>query len=321
MLKISDLRAKKVLTGDVGIELEVEGLEPLPTEPPSGWKAKKEDSLRHHGMEYISDGPIPMNKVRIKFTQLLTKLHAYKLNHGCSRTSLHAHYNVGSKTPIQVLNRITVYWMVENILARMCGEAREGNVFCLRLKDAEAALDSLVQSLDYHPPFMCLSYNVKYAGLNLWAIPAYGSLEVRLKGDCLNIDEGVEWITELHTMFENADKFENPEAIMDYYLENGADSFLYKVFSTYFENKIKATVPMWRDLIQENALLVCDLAYAKSWPQWVENYETKMANKKIRKSSNPYAMLDDMPVYANAAPTPIYWTTVSNSTNTSEDYP
>lgn len=290
MVKIADLRGSKPLEGDVGIELEVEGLEPLPTEVPNGWRYKKEDSLRNHGAEYITNGPVPIDKVRTRFSQLLNKLHKYKLNHGCPRTSLHVHYNVGDKTPVQVLSRITAFWMMDNILARMCGDSREGNVFCLRLKDAENALDALVRAVDNYPPFMNLNINMKYASLNLWAIPTYGSLEVRLKGDCLDVNEGVEWITELHTFFENADKFDHPEAIMDYYLANGADAFLNKMFSNSFRNKIVCNIPDWRSLIQENALLVCDLAYAKSWPQWQENLEVKIAKagaKKI-KYTNPY---------------------------------
>lgn len=49
--------------GDFGVEVEVEYLDPVKNLLTQDWITKTDGSLRYHGREYVSPGPIPRERV------------------------------------------------------------------------------------------------------------------------------------------------------------------------------------------------------------------------------------------------------------------
>lgn len=260
--------------GHVGIEIEVEAHEPLPQTKKKPWKYKGEGSLRLYGMEYFTDGPILCDENKFPSIKYLTDLLGKrKLVENSPRTSLHVHVNVSQYTPVQVWNAAVAYWLFENLLVKFCGpKTREGNLFCLRLTDAEAILRFVSDDIKISGGFSNLHADVvRYAGQNLSAVRRFGSIEYRtMRGtnDPVLIDM---WSSELHRMVDTAaTKFTSPVEVMDKYFKTDREEFLSLFFSKSFVKILKENKG-WVDLLDDNAGILCDMVYHTDWKKYTNN--------------------------------------------------
>lgn len=191
MRKIREVLELGRVRGDVGIEIEVEAEEPLPSV--SGvWRYEEDGSLRGNSMEYITNGPIALGDVG----QSLQLLHKQISPHGILnsfRAGVHIHVNVQELTLPQLGNFAAIYYCLETALTKFCGDMREGNHFCLRLRDAEYPLHMLVSSLSNSNLFHLGTDNLRYAAMNLRSITRYGSLEFRAMETQPDFDKIEDW--------------------------------------------------------------------------------------------------------------------------------
>ena len=144
---IQSITRGKPCNGDVGIEIEVEGNK-FPKEHsqlPSVWEYKHDGSLRgQDNAEYVTRGPIPFNNVAEACNQLWDTFTGFgSVLDVSNRTSVHVHLNVGNFHLNRLASFAALYFSVEEVLTNWCGEHREGNLFCLRVKDAPNILSSL----------------------------------------------------------------------------------------------------------------------------------------------------------------------------------
>lgn len=271
--------------GDIGIEIEVEGKEPMPTIDSDWWKCKTENSLRFYGMEYYTTRPLLVGQELSDAIDFMCKqINSKKLIENTNRTSIHTHHNMTKMTALEILNCICAFWIVENVLANYCGEDREMNLFCLRLKDAEAVIDEVITSLDSNPVFSTLGNTVRYAGLNTCALNTFGSLEIRLKQGTTSPTEIHEWAYNMYNLFNVASfQFNNPEQLFEYYVNHTSKQFLELLFGGFFAEKLMTQVPSYKSLMEESATLVVELAYAKDWPQWHQGIITAAKEGKVPK--------------------------------------
>lgn len=263
--------------GDLGLELEVEAKQPLPTNGDIGrlqnmWYAKREGSLRGYNMEYITQGNIFNNPNKTKHINwLIDTLKPYQPIPDSPRTSLHVHVNVQRYTLNQVYACMVGYWLLENLLTKFCGPTREGNHFCLRACDAEWIVRKQVEAVSQHGyPFYSEVHNknLRYSGLNTAAVPRFGSLEVRSMRGVMEPKIIDMWSSELQRMFSRIKtKFNNPSALMDTYFAFSKEQFINLLFSKAFVKELK-TIKGWEGLIEENEGLVCSLAYCVNWDSW-----------------------------------------------------
>jgi len=272
-MKLSQFGLHRNKRGDIGIEIEVEGEEQLTPIESDWWASKKEDSLRFYGMEYVTTRPLNSGQeVRDAVDYICKIINKKKIVKDTNRTSIHTHHNMTKRDIRHVLNGVCVFWIVENVLARYCGEDRESNLFCMRLKDAEAVLDETIKQLDQRPPLMMFGKGgdtVRYAGLNLGALRNYGSLEVRLKQGTTDPEEIIEWAEAMHELFCLGESWKDPSEFFDWYVYNGSKKLLERIFAEKFATKLRDRVPNYKNLMEENAILVSELAYAKDWDEWV----------------------------------------------------
>jgi len=283
-MKLSEFGLHRNKRGDIGIEIEVEGEEPLIPVESDWWNSKKEDSLRFYGMEYVTTRPLNSGQEVKDAVEYICKIiNKKKIVKDTNRTSIHTHHNMTKKDLRHILNGICIFWIVENVLARYCGEDRESNLFCMRLKDAEAVLDEAIKALDTNPPLMMFvkgGDTVRYAGLNLGALRNYGSLEVRLKQGTTDPDEIVEWAESMHQLFTAAERWKDPAEFFDWYLSNSSKKLLEGIFAEKFYLKLRDRVSNYKNLMEENAILVSELAYAKDWDKWSANLEKNKGEGK-----------------------------------------
>lgn len=276
--------------GDVGLELEVEADQPLPSVT-GAWKSKEEGSLRGYSMEYVTNGPILCDDNKFQTIKQLTdeiNRPEYRVNKASPRTSLHVHVNVGKLTPNQTWTAATAYWLFENLLMEYCGESRKGNLFCLRAKDAEGSIRTCTRDLRSKTPFTTLKTDIiRYAAQNMNAIPKFGSIEYR--GMCGTTDAEVidTWSTQLHNLVRNSSlHFSNPSELLDrYYATSNKAAFLGRFFDPGFVQRL-TSMPGWMDMIDNNVDLLLEFAYYHSdWTKYQERLEDHF-------SKNPVPIID-----------------------------
>lgn len=284
---VHELIRKKTKEGDVGLELEVEAEIALPmTELPKPWSVKAEGSLRGDpgcAVEYYTQGPIKCDQWKLQKIRRLTDLllkPEQKTRLDCNRTSFHVHVNALEYTPKQVWTAITTYWLLENMLMHFCGEHRQGNMFCLRLKDAEAVLKYAADDIANTTPFKSLAGDIiRYSGINLNALPKFGTLEFRgMRGavDPVLLDN---WSTGVHFLVTEAIKnFKSPEDVLDNYLDNKLLYIADKVIHPSIRVDVYKNIN--NDEVLDNALMLGNFVYDIDWDRWEENIEEEWKKKK-----------------------------------------
>lgn len=239
---------KKKQIGDIGIELEIEGtgLNKLETDPYKYWTGKPEQSLRN-GWEYVSRKPVKiedLDEALSEFTQLLKGCKKLKTSIRCST---HIHVNVLHLTQREVYNVLAFYYFVEDLLVQTQGPLRMGNLFCLRMSDAEGVVGDIEASLNPRNPQFLFLFNKgshKYGALNLSAPGNFGSLEFRFFRPITNTSLLRMWCIELHRMINRASQVPAKK-----WLAMAGNlspkEFLKNVFSAEFVDYITSGLPDW----------------------------------------------------------------------------
>jgi len=165
---------------EIGLEIEMEG-EGLFDHKCSGWSNDMDGSLRGHGVEFILNGPLSEEGAYKKLDSLYKMLKKHTKITPSDRCGVHIHINCQHMEIEQVFNYITLYLILEDLILSWCGEDREGNLFCLRARDAEWLVYSLIDDKKNSGIFNIVTNRntFKYGTINVAAIRYYGSLEFR----------------------------------------------------------------------------------------------------------------------------------------------
>jgi hypothetical protein len=219
-----------------GIEIELEGC-PLLVEEGSvwdTWMVKRETSLRNHGAEFITNGPMHYEEVREvtkAFPKALAKMTKAKPDMSI-RCSTHVHVNVAYLTLRQVFTASCLYFLFENAFVRTQSMHRQGNLFCLRMSDASYLVSMLLQSIQHPNDFnRVFSQNAaKYSALNLATVHRLGTLEWRFLSPIIDPDRLEFWVTILQGIVDYGAKHTAADLIRDYD-ELSLKEFMSKVWS------------------------------------------------------------------------------------------
>lgn len=281
--EIYDFDEKIISKGKYGIESEVEANEALPTIKTEKWTSKLDQSLRLNGMEYISNGPLSDSELETQVEYLFKRLSKFKVIHDSPRTSTHVHHNMTSRTPLKIMTCCVAYWMVENILFRMCGEDREGNLFCLRLKDAAGVVNYLEEDIKAvcrsastkNHPFRPFGYirnadHIRYGGLNIISLPKFGTIELRGMRGVYDSEVVVPWVRMVDHLFTCVDNvFSNPMDVILYYIKNGSNTFINQLFGPYVKYIEKYSPPnTWSTLIDGNMKYLIPMTIKTDWSEY-----------------------------------------------------
>lgn len=229
--KLGFFTKRRSVKGDIGIEVELEGggnLKLLPSIP-KYWKAKPEGSLRN-GMEYVLARPTPMSELPAALEEFKLSMDASKPKKTI-RCSTHIHVNVLDKTVREVYNILAFYFLVEDLLVKTQGNVRMGNLFCLRMSDAEGMAPSIRRSIESEEYFRHFSMNhFKYGAVNLAAPSKFGSLEFRFLRPITDPDTLKFWCELFYTMIQKASKL-SVETTTENVQKLSAKDFLKTVWS------------------------------------------------------------------------------------------
>lgn len=203
-----EMKLRSKTKGDIGVEIEVEGKR-LPRLD-KYWRNEHDGSLRgEENMEYVLQKPGTLKEVREALDYLDN---AYKKNKSVVddtvRAGVHIHVNCQELTMCQLYSFFCVYMILEEMLVKFCGEHREGNLFCLRIKDADYTLSCIRRAMltkDFRQIFH--NDDLRYSAMNVKALGDYGSLEFRTMRGTRDLDLIYTWAEILFNLREYAKSF------------------------------------------------------------------------------------------------------------------
>ena len=267
-MNIKEMFNLRPAAGAIGLEIEVEGERLSRGGELPLWNVVGDGSL-NDGLEYVLAKPLGLGGVSAALQQLkesFTRNNTRLIQ--SARTSVHVHINVQMMTPKEVYSFITAYLVIEDVLTRFCGKEREGNLFCLRARDAEYMVDVLVSSVRRGNMDSLGDDNHRYAALNLCALHRFGSLEFRaMRGD-VDFDTIKDWASMLLLLRNSAKKFNNPQDIIrSFSEEGGGEAFLRSLVGKRADLLIPLC-PDLDDLLHSGMRNAQDVAYAI--PSWDE---------------------------------------------------
>lgn len=271
----------------IGLEFEVEG-EPIGAFVTSIWDCKPDHSLRNGGLEWVTKKPVLISRI----PSIIQEWFKYAANHNTKpveslRTSIHVHINAQHYTLRQLYTIITAYWLLESLLVNYAGPDRRGNLFCLRILDADQTLTALQEGLNTGDYFYTTHGNAhKYAALNLAAISRYGSFEFRMmRGKYNDPNFIIEWVDQLWSMVNYASSLDSPKTVTRLFKANGPVQFIRHFFSSDFVLKLLHESPNFEADMEEAFHYSFELANT------LEDWNTSIEPKKkalSKKKTNPY---------------------------------
>lgn len=252
--------------GDVGVEIEVEGAR-LPTAV-RGWNVTHDGSLReHHGMalEYVFRAPATLKHAEKLLDNLKDSLEDSKSKVADSpRCGVHVHVNVQGLTITQLYNFFALYFIFEGVLTKFCGKQREGNLFCLRAKDAEFLVYELERALEdgrFRNRFS--NDQLRYAAMNVCSLPRYGSLEFRSMRGTTDKETVMLWTKLLVALREQAKQFEAPYQILEQVSMGGEAAILLNTFGE--DGRFLMEYEGWEQSIMEGVRRCQVFSYSGDW--------------------------------------------------------
>lgn len=246
--------------GDIGIEIECESQDWNKLKPLTIWRTEADPSLRNAGVEFITRGAILFRDIRLALNEWKEAVREVELIN-TYRTSVHTHINYQKRTFLDCYTTICLYWIVENLLVRYSGKHREGNLFCLRISDADFLCASLIRGLERNTLFSeLINDQFKYAALNLVPINRLGTIEFRSMRGVYDVEVLEEWVTNLYHLTETARYFQSPLDVTKEFQKVGHLSFLQKTFSPKFVRQLTQDRD-WQDLMDDGFHYSVELAY------------------------------------------------------------
>jgi len=278
MRTVRDHMRVRATSGDVGIEIEVEGRNLPHTD--EYWSVTHDGSLRgdepDSALEYVLRRPMSLSKSFEALDYLghqLTQKNVSVIDSG--RCGVHVHVNVQKLTMVELYNFITLYLVLEPLLIKFCGDSREGNLFCLRAEDAEYLLHILALAAEeqvFREHFA--TDNLRYAAMNLKATAQYGSLEFRAMRGTTDMQLIKDWASILVGLREAAKNYHDPREIVMDMSAGGGEAFLRNNLGEYAELFLQYND--WEHSLLHGARLAQDVAYSGDWEEM-----TRVPKRKI----------------------------------------
>lgn len=244
------------LEREVGIEIEIEGRN-LQVRVP-GWTRTEDGSLRGESAEYVLTKPVLAKDVKKLLARLETKLAENgALLDPSDRCGVHIHINCQNMTCEQVIKFAILYLVVENILVKWCGEDREGNLFCLRAKDAEYLIQCMTSAVHNNDLSYIYSANVRYASINFNALGKFGSIEFRSLRTPKEFTRIIKWVDMLTAIKKASLQYEEARHIIEDVSMKEPDVFLRDIFGPLADELDKN-----KNLLWDGVRRVQEVAYA-----------------------------------------------------------
>lgn len=297
---IRDLSRVRKQSGDLGIEIEVEGSRlpdnaTIPTNFSRTWRIERDGSLRGESFEYVLVAPLSLDGVN-KALDVLREAykHCGSTVFDSVRCGVHVHVNCQEMTMKQVMTFATLYYTLEDLLLMYCTSTRRGNHFCLRAKDAEYMLYVLTENLKSGSIRTFNNDNLRYSSLNFCALPKFGSVEFRSLESPEDMSKISDWAGMLLHLKNISLTFDDPIEVITSMSSDGYEGFIDYVLGEH-SKKFKDVKDI-NGLILNGVRNAQSLAYAIPW-KTVDDVWDSPSKRKSRRREMQYVMYapDNLP--------------------------
>jgi len=264
---VAQLLGKKVKEGLVGVEVEVEAsIRPLPTTVNEYWNVTNDGSLRGEAKEYVFVAPLEEADALIQTKTLYKKLEGNIAD--SMRAGVHVHINCLNLTGQQLFTFMAAYYCLEDLLTEDLGEERQGNLFCLRLSDADyanTAIMAALQAKDFRDAAGAFTNeNLRYAAMNLVSLKKFGSLEFRAMRTPTTVEPLQDWIRILCALQRNSTtKYSDPSKLLNAMSANGGANVVRELLGPFAEKQIKK--PNFESKLYEGIRNIQQWVFLNSW--------------------------------------------------------
>lgn len=239
--------------GAIGVEIENEFLEPVELPIVKNWRVTADGSLRYYGYEFVS-APLVYNDVLRSVDEL--SLAIAEIRHKPTdsiRTSTHVHFDMRDVSAIDVIKFALTYWILEELLSDFAGRGRKGNLFCLRLKDAEVVANFVIEALQgvHIKDNALFSENFRYGSVNFAALKKFGTLEFRLMRGTFNKTLLKTWITALYNIKKFSESFKTIDALREAFMRLPAEDFAKQALGVSYKDIAVCAERPVQDLVRE----------------------------------------------------------------------
>jgi hypothetical protein len=257
-----------VVDGEIGVEVEVEG-NPNTNFVDNRWVCTKDGSLRGLGSrEFVLNKPQSEDEAIKSVCDLYTQITSNQgMIDDSMRAGVHVHLNFSKNTIKEVLTFLALYYSFEIILTNRFGPDRVGNLFCLRVVDAEYTSESILQAINtnnYRSWFK--TDNIRYSACNLAALPKYGSIEFRALKTPLTPQPIVEWIQILSRLKTLSKNFKDPAEVLTVF-SAGGDKEIIEIILGKEEAEKTVNLPSYNDDLLEGIRAIQFWAFSKKWDE------------------------------------------------------
>ena len=262
------LPVRKKTIGDVGVEIEVEGLH-LP-HPEKYWRREADGSLRGpESAEYVLAKPLTtvQLKMALKSLALDYKTAGSKID-DTVRAGVHVHVNVQNMNMVEVYNYITLYLVLEELLTKFCGPTRVGNLFCLRACDAEFLIPCLTKAAKSRRFRHLVTDDLRYSALNVKALGEHGSLEFRAMRSTTDFSVIQTWAEILVGLREKAKTYVDPTDIINGFSAGESKTFLEGALGMYAP--IFMDYQGWEQCLTRGMRIAQEVAFCTKWASFYE---------------------------------------------------
>lgn len=181
--------------GEVGVEIEMELNSTISYQNiDQRWRVEGDGSLRGYGYELVLNQPCNRENVPDMVDLVKKGLKEQSLHIiPTIRAGVHIHLNMQEKQVEDVFKLMACYYLMETALTRFCGEGREGNLFCLRGRDATYAIEQATEAYQSKDLYRLRTQSLRYASLNVQSLFNYGSVEFRGLGTTADLENITVW--------------------------------------------------------------------------------------------------------------------------------
>lgn len=248
--------------GDIGIEVEVEGLH-LPRNDIKHWRVEDDHSLKgRENAEYVLSKPLYYNKVEDGLQSLTEALKDSQIDSSV-RAGVHVHINVQDLNLRELANFVTMYLVVEDLLLDVCGEGRQSNLFCLKACEAEYWVKRVGDFFRHGHIEELNTDSIRYSSMNLAALPKYGSVEFRAMRTPQNIMDIKPWVDTIYHMKELSRGYEDATKIIEYYSSCDLADLVKRYVGESYSKQLLA-LPNWMDKLKRGMRTAQDLLLSRT---------------------------------------------------------
>ena len=219
----------------VGVEVELEGCQNMPSPSDEYWNVTRDGSLRNNGKEYVFREPLYGLAIQSALRSLQDCINVGEPTVS-SRCSVHVHINISDLTTAQLHKFLLLYIIFERTLVRFHKSSREDNIFCVPFYKAPkdiAMIDALVEADMEGISNMFANFD-KYYAVNLRAIQTFGSLEFRHMGGSTEMPDVFLWIKIIMCLKKaSLNEDYNPYNLITNISGRGPRSIFYSIFGEF----------------------------------------------------------------------------------------